>query len=448
MFDGFAKKVSSILDRIKNSGTLTESDIDAALREIRVAMLSADVSVDIAKSFIKDIADEIVGEKILKSLSPGQMVSKIVHAKLVDILSAKSNDIDFSKTPTKIMLVGLQGAGKTTTAAKIAHLFKRTYKSKTAIVGSVDVYRPAAIDQLRVLVKKIGCSFFETDIRSGVLANSKNLSDVANSEAVDLVVLDTAGRLQIDEMKMQELVALEKQFTPDEILLVVDIMTGQEAINIAKTFASTLNITGIVLTRVDGDSRGGVALSMKAATGVPIKYLCSGEKLEQIERFYPERIANRILDIGDIMTLVENAQMTIGADDMQRSAERVMSGVFDLNDYADNLRKMSSLGGISGMIKYLPNFQGISDILNKQNVSNDIIKTNLAIISSMTAKERKNSSIIDGSRRKRIASGSGTSVQAVNRLLKQYDGMRSVMKKVKNVKKQSDLLGLLRGFKR
>lgn len=449
MFDAFSKKISSILSKLKGSGTLTADDIDKALREIRVTLLSADVAVDVAKQFMAEVREEALGENVIKALSPGQMVVKIVHDHLIKTLGGEDNKgIDFSKTPTKIMLVGLQGAGKTTTVAKIANMFTKKYSNKSCLVGSVDLYRPAAVDQLHVLSKQIKCDFFETDLSKSVIENTTNFLRLSKQHQHDLVILDTAGRLQIDAEKMNELREVQSIFQPDEILLIADIMTGQESINIAKEFAMCVDLTGIALTRVDGDSKGGVALSMKAATGVPIKYLCFGEKLDQIEVFHPERIASRMLDMGDIMTLVEKASMELNADDVIKSTERMLSGQFDLNDFADNLRKMSSLGGISGILKFLPNFQGMGDILKNNKIDNSILKKNLAIISSMTKQERKNASIINGLRRKRIAAGSGTTIQNVNSLLKQYDGISRVMKKFKNVKTQNDFMGLLRGFKR
>ena len=449
MFDSFAKKVSGILSKISGSGTLTEADIDSALRDIRIALLGADVSIDVAKKFIAEIREEALGEKVIKSLSPGQMVTKIVHDHLIKLLGdANDTGIDFSKTPTKIMLVGLQGAGKTTTAAKIAKLFKKNYSNKTAILGSVDIYRPAAVEQLKTLCSQINCECFDTDLSQSVVKNVTKYLEQARRNVADLVILDTAGRLQIDGEKMQEIVELQKVFEPDEILLVADIMTGQEAINIAKTFAEHVKLTGIVLTRVDGDAKGGVAISMKAATNVPIRYLCVGEKLDQIEKFYPERIASRMLDMGDIMTLVENAQMNLSSEDLMKSTERMMNGLFDLNDFADNMKKMNSLGGMTGILKYLPNFHGISDMLQGNKIDNSIITKSLAIISSMTKAERKNSAIINGSRRLRIAKGSGTTIQDVNKLLKQYESISYVMKKMKNVKRQSDIMGIFKNLKR
>lgn len=449
MFDSFAKKVSGILNKIRGSGVLTETDIDAALRDIRIALLGADVSIDVAKQFIAEIREEALGEKVIKSLSPGQMVTKIVHDHLIKLLGDSNNSgIDFSKTPTKIMLVGLQGAGKTTTAAKLAKLFKKNYTNKTVMLGSVDIYRPAAVEQLKMLSEQIGCECFDTDISESAINNAKRYLEEAKHNVADLVILDTAGRLQIDAEKMQEIADLQNIFEPDEVLLVADIMTGQEAINIAKTFASCVRITGIILTRVDGDAKGGVAISMKAAANVPIKYLCVGEKLDQIEKFYPERIASRMLDMGDIMTLVENAQASLSAEDMMKSTERMMNGLFDLNDFADNMRKMNSLGGVNGILKYLPNFQGLSDMLKGNKLDNSVITKSLAIISSMTKAERLNSAIINGSRRDRIAKGSGTTVQDVNKLLKQYESISYIMKKMKNVKRPNDIMSLFRNIKR
>lgn len=449
MFDALSKKMSGILNKLRNSGVLTAADIDAALREVRIALLSADVAVDVAKNFISKVKEEALGEKIINSLSPGQMVVKIVHDQMIKMLGGADNGVDFSRTPTKIMLVGLQGAGKTTTTAKIIDLFNKNYKNKTVAVGSVDLYRPAAIDQLKALSEKVKCNFYQTDLAISALDNTRKFLEFSKQNVSDLLLLDTAGRLQIDSERMEEIRELQSVFEPHEVLLVIDIMTGQEALNIAKEFMKYVNVTGIVLTRADGDAKGGVALSVRAATGLPIKYLCFGEKLDHIERFHPDRIANRMLDMGDVMTLVEKAQMTLQPEELVQTTEKFMSGAFDLNDFASNLKRLTSLGGIAGIIKYLPNFQGISDVIKDNRIDNSIIVRNLAIISSMTYAERKRPDIINGSRRKRIAQGSGTTVQDVNKLLKQYETIRSVMKKVKNAKHNTGgVLGLLKGLKR
>lgn len=447
MFDTLSKKMSGILNKLRNSGVLTAADIDAALREVRIALLAADVAVDVAKDFISEIKKEALGEKIINSLSPGQMVVKIVHDHMIKMLGDADNGVDFSKTPTKIMLVGLQGAGKTTTTAKIIDLFNKNYKNKTVAVGSVDLYRPAAIEQLKTLSEKVKCEFYQTDLAINASDNTWKFLEFSKQNMSDLLLLDTAGRLQVDSEKMEEIRELQSVFEPHEILLVVDIMTGQEAINIAKEFMKYVNVTGVVLTRADGDAKGGVALSIRAATGLPIKYLCFGEKLDHIERFHPDRIANRMLDMGDVMTLVEKAQMA--PEELKQTTEKFMNGTFDLDDFASNLKKLTSLGGIAGIIKYLPNFQGLSDVIKDNKIDNSIIARNLAIISSMTRVERKRPDIINGSRRKRIARGSGTTVQDVNKLLKQYEAICSIMKRIKNARHNTGgVLGLLKGLKR
>lgn len=457
MFDSFTKKITGILDKLKKSGTLSETDIENSMREIRIALLSADVSLSVVKKFIESVKEKALGQDVLKSLSPGQTIVKIVRDNLVELLggtstqtSTQNNKIDFSKTPTKIMLVGLQGAGKTTSAAKIANLFKKQYPNKSVLLSSIDVYRPAAIDQLKILAEKISADFFETDLKQSAVKNAKTFSDLSRAKTTDLLILDTAGRLQIDEVKMDELEEVKSIFCPDEILLVADIMTGQEAINIADTFNKKLGLTGIILTRVDGDAKGGVALSMKDVTGVPIKYVGTGEGVDKIEPFYPERMADRILDMGDVISLIEKAQMSLGAEATdEAAAQKIMSGSFDLEDFSDNLKRLNKLGGIMGVAKFLPQFSKISDAMAEKGISDNFADKYIAIINSMTALERRNPNLLNASRKKRIAAGSGTNVQEVNKLLKQFENMKSMFRIVKNMSGKKGFMDKIKqGFKR
>lgn len=432
MFDIFTKKIVSVLDKLKKSGTLTEKDIDNALREIRIALLSADVSLSVAKKFIANIKEKASGQEVMKSLSPGQTVVKIVRDELIKLLDSENNKIDFSRSPTKIMLVGLQGAGKTTMCAKIANLFRKQYKGKTVSMTSVDFYRPAAIEQLSILSQKINANFYVPDTSKKVVKNVENFLNEGRKNACDLMILDTAGRLQIDEEKMDELEDLKKVFEPHEIILVADITTGQDAINIAKTFHEKLNITGIILTRVDGDAKGGVAISMRDVTGVPVKYIGTGENIDRIEQFIPERIADRILDMGDILSLIEKTRESISDDDIMSTAQKMMTGNLDLNDFADILKKMQKMGGFMSLLKFMPQFSKISEVIGDRKIDEKMPNRVIAMINSMTKLERKNPSILDASRKKRIVAGSGTTIQELNRLLKQFEDMKKMFKIMKN----------------
>ncbi len=432
MFDIFTKKIVSVLDKLRNSGTLTEKDIDLALREIRISLLSADVSLSVAKKFIENIKEKASGQEVMKALSPGQTVVKIVRDELVKLLGSENSQIDFSRSPTKIMLVGLQGAGKTTMCAKIAHLFKKQNKSKTVSLTSVDFYRPAAIEQLSILSQKIDANFYSPDTSKKSAKNVENFLKNGKEMDYDLMILDTAGRLQIDEEKMDELEELKEVFNPNEIILVADITTGQDAINIAKTFNEKLNLTGIILTRVDGDAKGGVAISMRDVTGVPVKYLGTGENIDKIEQFTPERIADRILDMGDILSLIEKTRESMSDDDIMSTAQKMMSGNIDLNDFADILKKMQKIGGFMSLLKFMPQFSKISEMIGDKKIDEKMPNRVIAMINSMTKLERRNPSILNASRKKRIVAGSGTTIQELNRLLKQFEDMQKMFKIMRN----------------
>lgn len=438
MFESLSDKICGIFAKLRSSGVLKERDVDAALREIRIALLEADVALDVARNFINEVKELAVGQEVIKSVSPAQMVIKIVHDHLVRLLGGKvgeslENAAKEDKVPRRVLLAGLQGAGKTTTAAKLANLFSK--QNKQVVLASTDIYRPAAIEQLRVLSKQVPNAHFidESEDMSCEKIVSIAMNEQKNKNA-DALIVDTAGRLQIDEMKMDELREIFEQLQPDETFLVVDIMTGQDAINIAKKFSETLPLTGIILTRVDGDARGGVALSMKALTNCDIRYLCVGESLNNIEKFDAERIASRMLGMGDIVALVEKAQQNFSREDAEAGLRQIQSGAISLDDYAKQMEKMSKFGGLSGLMKLLPNSKMIEDAMKSQGVSDKTIAHNIAIIRSMTKQERKNYKIINGRRRKRIAAGSGTTIQDVNRVLKQYEATLAIFKKMKNFK--------------
>lgn len=438
MFESLSEKISGIFSKLRSSGVLKESDVDAALREIRIALLEADVALEVARKFMNDVREKAVGQEVIKSVSPAHMVIKIVHDHLMQLFGS-SLATQAPSFPRKMLMVGLQGAGKTTTAAKLANLFVQD--KKRVIMASTDVYRPAAIEQLRVLSKKVSAHFIDesTDMTCEKIVSAA--LDEFRQQNGDVLIVDTAGRLHIDEMKMNELQKISRQLSPDDIYLIVDIMTGQDAINIARKFSETLNLTGIILTRVDGDARGGVALSMKSLTDCDIKYLCVGEAMNAIEQFDAERVVNRMLGMGDIVALVEKAQEAFSKEDMEDTAQKLQSGVISLDDYANQIEKVSKLGGLSKIIKMLPQSQILEKAAQARGVSDKTISHDIAIIRSMTAKERKNYKIINGRRKKRIAAGSGTTVQDVNRLLKQYEGTLSLFKRMKNFRGLKQLFG-------
>ena len=444
MFNSFSEKISGIFDKLRRSGILKEADVDTALREIRIALLEADVSLDIARKFISEVKEKAIGQNVLKSVSPGQMVIKIVYDYIVELLG-ESEPINLNKSPYKIMLVGLQGAGKTTTAAKLANFFSK--KNKKILLTSTDIYRPAAIEQLRILSNKVRNALFlqdENDKNLSTTQIAKNALKNLKENNSDILIIDTAGRLQIDEIKMDELVELEKIIHPDEIILVSNIMTGQESFSVAKRFSEVLNISGIILTQVDGDARGGVALSMKSVTNCPIRFLCVGEKLEDIEPFNAKRIASRMLDMGDIVSLVEKAQESFSQEEVVADLKKMQSGIFTFDDLASQMERMSQMGGLKMIIKMLPQSKQIQEAMASQGLSDKTIVKNLAIIKSMTRKEKINYKLLNGSRKKRIAKGSGTTIQEVNKLIKQYENALTLFKRIKKSGGFSKLFGMMR----
>ena len=431
MFDALSGRFSDVLDRLRGRGALSEADIGDALREVRLAMLEADVALPVVKDFVAAVRERAVGAEVLNSVRPGAQVAKIVNDALVDALGgAGVVPLNLAAVaPVPILMVGLQGSGKTTTSGKIA-LRLATREKKRVLLASLDVSRPAAQLQLAQLAERAGVSSLPIVAMQTPVQIARRAMDVGRREGFDVVILDTAGRLSIDAALMDEVRLIREATNPAETLLVVDAMTGQDAVNTAKAFNDAVGVTGIVLTRMDGDSRGGAALSMRKVTGAPIKLTGSGEKIDALEEFHPERVAGRILGMGDIVGLVEKAGETIDQEDAEKLARKMVRGTFDLDDYANQLRQITKMGSLSGILGMLPGAAKIKDQLEGANLDTTILKRQAAIISSMTMKERRAPDIIKASRKKRIAAGSGSSVQEVNKLLKQFDDMSTMMKRM------------------
>ncbi len=425
-FEGLSEKLNGVFKRLKGKGKLSESDVKSAMREVRMALLEADVSYGVVKSFVSKVSERCVGEEVLKSLTPAQQVIKIVNEELISLMGDANAKINFpNKPPCVIMMCGLQGCGKTTHSAKLAKYFKET-QSKRPLLVACDVYRPAAIDQLKIVGEKAGVPVFEmgqVDPRKIVKEALKHAKDHGN----DLVILDTAGRLHIDEELMNELSDVKKIAEPHEIMLVVDAMTGQDAVNIAESFDKTLGIDSVLLTKLDSDTRGGAALSVLAATGKPIKFVGMGEKLDEFEMFHPERMASRILGMGDVLTLIEKAQATIDEDEAKKLASKVKEKGFDLNDLLDQMKQINKMGSLKSIIGMIPGMNNAANNFDEEAGEKSLKQTE-AIIQSMTKKEREKPSIINPQRKRRIAAGSGTRVEDVNRLLKQFEQMQKMMK--------------------
>lgn len=447
MFDSLQERLSGVFDKLTRRGALSEADVNAALREVRVALLEADVALPVVKDFVDGVREKAVGQEVLRSVTPGQMVVKIVHDHLVETLGSESVGIDLRATaPVGIMLVGLQGSGKTTSCAKIAKRLQEREKKKV-LMASLDVRRPAAQEQLKVLGEQALVATLPIVPGEPPVAIARRAMQTGALEGYDVVMLDTAGRLAIDEELMAEVAAVRDAAKPHESLLVADAMTGQDAVNVASAFKDRVGLTGIVLTRVDGDARGGAALSMRAVTGCPIKLIGVGEKLDALEGFHPDRVASRILGMGDVVSLVEKAAETIEAEEAEKLAKKLQKGTFDLEDFAKQLQQMQKMGGLSSLMGMLPgmNSAQMQQIKNAK-LDDSVIKRQLAVISSMTPKERKNPDLIKASRKQRIAAGSGTSVQDVNKLLKQHKDATRVMKRVKKMGKKGMLRGGLGGL--
>ena len=438
MFDSLTDRLGDVFDRLRRHGALSEDDVGAALREIRVALLEADVALPVVRDFVAAVREKALGQEVLRSVTPAQMVVKIVHDHLVEVLGgaapgAATDGLDLNApAPVGIMLVGLQGSGKTTTAAKIANRLKGRDRKKV-LLASLDVQRPAAQEQLAVLGRQIGVASLPIVPGEKPVAITRRALETGRTQGYDVVIFDTAGRLHVNEELMLEVAAVREAAQPHQTLLVADAMTGQDAVNLAKAFGERAGVTGIVLTRVDGDARGGAALSMRAITGKPIVFIGTGERIAALEPFHPERIAGRILGMGDVVSLVEKAAETVDHDEAEKLAAKMAKGSFDLDDLAGQLRQIRRMGGMGGMLSMLPGIGKLKKQLGEANIDEGIVKRQEAIISSMTKNERRNPKLLNGSRRRRIASGSGTSVPEINRLLKQYQDMADMMKKMKKL---------------
>lgn len=439
MFEGLSEKLSGIFDALTKRGVLSDDDVNAALREVRRALLEADVALDVVRSFTDKVRDRAVGANVVKSVTPGQMVIKIVNDVLIETLGADADPINLDAAPpVAIMMVGLQGAGKTTTAAKIAKRLRDREKRKV-LMASLDVKRPAAQEQLAVLGRQIGIDTLPIVAGQTPVQIARRAEEAARLQGFDVVILDTAGRTHIDEPLMAEMADIKASTNPHEILLVADSLTGQDAVNLAKNFNERVGITGIVLTRVDGDGRGGAALSMRAVTGKPIKLIGTGEKVDDLDEFHPQRIANRILGMGDIVSLVEKAAQSIDAEKAQRIAEKMRKGKFDLEDLSEQLAQVEKIGGIGGIMGMLPGMAKMKDQLAAANLDERVIKRQRAIISSMTREERRNPDVLKASRKKRIAAGAGAKVEEINRLLKQHRQMADMMKAMGGANKRGPM---------
>ena len=447
MFDTLNTKFEKIVQSIRGKAVISETDLEVTLREIRIALLEADVSLVVVKEFINSIKSNILGKEILKSVKPDQMIIKLVQDELVKILGSENKSLNLSSSQlTKILFCGLQGSGKTTSIAKLSYLLKKSSKKKI-LLASADIYRPAAQEQLKVLAEETGSDFFSHNLSSASKIVDDSI-DYAQKNLFDILILDTAGRQVVDKKLMSELIEIENKFKPDETLLVADALTGQDAANVAKSFIDAINITGSILTRIDGDSRGGAALSIKSITNSPIKFIGLGEKVENFEPFHPERIAQRILGMGDIVSLVEKAAENIDKEEMEDMAKKIAKGKFDLEDFANQLKQMGKMGGVSGLLSMMPGVSKAQKLMAENKISNSMIDKQIAIISSMTKKERADPDIIKASRKIRISKGSGTKVQDVNRLLKQFLQSQKMMKRMKSMGKggiPSDLMQKLQG---
>lgn len=435
MFGTLNERLEKIVRSVRGKAIISEADLDLTLREIRIALLEADVALVVVREFINNVKANIIGKEVLKSIKPDQMIIKLVQDELIQILGTNNQPLKIEKNGlTKILFCGLQGSGKTTTVAKLAYHIQKESKKKILLV-SADIYRPAAQDQLKILSKQVNVEFFDHQNSQSVEIITSESLLFAEKNLFDIILFDTAGRQVIDEVMMLELQKIHKQLQPQETILVADSLTGQDAANIAKSFNEAVTITGSILTRVDGDGRGGAALSIKSITGAPIKFIGTGEKIEQLEAFYPDRIANRILGMGDIASLVAKASENIDQAEMESLTKKMSKGTFDLDDFAKQLKQMGKMGGVSGIISMLPGISKAQKLMAENKISDDLINHQIAIISSMTKKERANPDSIKASRKIRISKGSGTKVQDVNKLLKQFLQSQKMMKKMKSMGK-------------
>jgi signal recognition particle subunit SRP54 len=442
MFESLTQRLSGTIERLRGRGRLTEENIREATREVRIALLEADVALPVVQALVERIKVRAVGQEVLKSLTPGQALIKVVRDELSAVMGSSATELNLNvPAPAVILMAGLQGAGKTTTVAKLARLLRERRKKKVMVV-SADVYRPAAIEQLRTLAGQVGVQFFESDASQKPEAIVRAAIDEARRTFVDVLLVDTAGRLAIDEAMMAEIQALHAASHPAETLFVVDAMTGQDAANTAKAFSEALPLTGVVLTKTDGDARGGAALSVRYITGRPIKFIGTGEKTDGLDVFHPDRVASRILDMGDVLSLVEQVERDVDRDKAQKLAAKVASGrKFNLEDMRDQLEQMQGMGGISGLMDKLPGMGRIPDSVKAQ-VTGKEVPRQIAIINSMTPRERRNPALLNGSRRKRIASGAGVTPADVNRLLKAFQQMEKMMGKLG----RGGMKGMMRGM--
>ncbi len=432
-FEGLSDRLQETIKKIKGKGKVTEQDVKEMTREVRLALLEADVNFKVVKDFVKRIRERAVGQEVMGSLTPGQQVIKVVKEELTELMGGDESKIAVAKRPpTVIMMVGLQGAGKTTTTGKLANLLRKNYNRKP-LLAAADVYRPAAVQQLQTLGKQLSLPVFEQGTDADPVEIAKNAVETAKEEHYDYVIIDTAGRLHVDGELMEELQRIKEAVVPDEIFLVVDSMTGQDAVNVAESFDEQLDISGVLLTKLDGDTRGGAALSIKAVTGKPIKFAGMGEKLDQLEPFHPERMASRILGMGDMLTLIEKAQTQVDEKQAKELESKMRTASFTFEDFLDQMEQVKNMGPLDELINMIP---GAGKMKGLKNVSFDdkqIVHVE-AIIQSMTKKERQEPSVMNASRKKRIAKGSGTSVSEVNRLLKQFEDMKKMMKQMSNTK--------------
>ncbi|XVN42077.1 MAG: signal recognition particle protein [Candidatus Rickettsia vulgarisii] len=442
MFQTLTQNLTKIFDRLTRGGTLSEEQINETMRDIRIALLEADVALPVVKDFITEVKSKALGQEIIKSVSPGQMVINIIHKELINILSSSKEETSLqlkSIPPVNILMVGLQGSGKTTASAKLTLRLKN--QNKKILLVSLDTYRPAAQEQLAILAKSIDVDCLPIIAGQNPIDITKRALHESKLSAYDIVIYDTAGRLQIDDDMMDEALNIKNLILPTETILVVDVMTGQDSVIIANNFNQKLGITGVILSRIDGDSKGGAALSIKHVTNKPIKFLSTGEKLVNLEEFDPERIASRILDMGDIVSFVEKAAGIIDRQEAERTAAKLKKGKFDLEDYLNQMKSIKKLGGFGSMLSMLPGINKIMDKVDQSKLNSKIIDHQVAIILSMTKKERRNPDLLNASRRKRIADGSGTSVQKVNTLLKQFQQISGFMKKASNMDQKSLMRG-------
>ncbi|GAB4420892.1 MAG: signal recognition particle protein [Anaerolineae bacterium] len=444
MFESLQDRLQGVFDQLNRRGRLSEADVDAALREVRLALLEADVNFKVVKEFIGRIRERAVGAEVSKKITPGQQVVRIVHEELLETLGQPAHLDLGGASPHVIMMVGLQGSGKTTTTAKLA-LYLRKSKHRPLLVAA-DTRRPAAIEQLKVLGRELDIPVYSEDPSAPPPIICANAIKHAKAGAYNIVILDTAGRLQIDEALMDELSQIKTKTNPQEVLLVADAMTGQEAVRVAEGFHQRVTLTGLILTKIDGDARGGAAISIRSVTGVPIKFLGTGEKSNDLELFHPDRLASRILGMGDVMSLIERAEEVIDEDVAERGAKRLMEGHFNLEDFLEQLQQIKKLGPLNKILEMIPGMGQITSAIPQEDMERQLKRTQ-AIINSMTTKERRNPKILDGSRKRRVAKGCGVTVQEVNQLLSQFQQMQKMMKQLRNPRARGNIMNMFGGFR-